>query len=59
MLALCIPGVITAALCGITEPFDYTFLFVAPVLFFVHAFLAATFATVQYAFGLSGDFGGG
>ena len=32
MLALCIPGVITAALCGITEPFDYTFLFVAPVL---------------------------
>lgn len=59
MLALCIPGVITAALCGITEPFDYTFLFVAPVLFFVHAFLAATFATVQYSFGLSGDFGGG
>lgn len=59
MLALCIPGVITAALCGITEPFDYTFLFVAPVLFFVHAFLAATFATIQYAFGLSGDLGGG
>ncbi len=59
MLALCIPGVITAALCGITEPFDYTFLFVAPVLFFVHAVLAATFATIQYAFGLSGDMGGG
>lgn len=59
MLALCIPGVITAALCGITEPFDYTFLFVAPPLFFVHAFLAATFATIQYACGLSGDMGGG
>ena len=59
MLALCVPGVITACFCGITEPFDYTFLFVAPVLFFVHAFLAATFATIQYAFGLSGDMGGG
>lgn len=59
VLAICIPGVITAALCGITEPFDYTFLFVAPALFFVHAFLAATFATIQYAFGLAGDMGGG
>lgn len=59
VLALCIPGVITAALCGITEPFDYTFLFVAPALFFVHAFLAATFATIQFACGVSGDMGGG
>ena len=59
VLALCIPGVITAALCGITEPFDYTFLFVAPALFFVHAVLAATFATIQFALGVSGDMGGG
>lgn len=59
VLALCIPGVITAALCGITEPFDYTFLFLAPALFMVHAFLAATFATIQFACGVSGDMGGG
>lgn len=59
VLALCVPGVITSVLCGITEPFDYTFLFLAPVLFFVHAFLAATFATIEFACGVSGDMGSG
>ncbi|KFN89871.1 PTS system maltose and glucose-specific IICB component [Tetragenococcus muriaticus 3MR10-3] len=34
VLALIVPGVITAVLAGITEPFDYTFLFIAPVLVF-------------------------
>ncbi|MDT2824167.1 alpha-glucoside-specific PTS transporter subunit IIBC [Vagococcus lutrae] len=59
VLALLVPGVLTAVLCGITEPFDYTFLFVAPVLFLVHAVLAAILATTQYAFGVVGDMGGG
>lgn len=59
VLALIIPGVLTAVLCGITEPFDYTFLFVAPALFFVHAVLAAILATTEYAFGVVGDMGGG
>lgn len=59
VLALIVPGVITAVLAGITEPFDYTFLFIAPVLFFVHAVLAAILATTSYALGVVGDMGGG
>lgn len=59
LLALIVPGVLTAALAGITEPFDYTFLFIAPALFFVHAFLAACLATTMYAFGVTGDMSAG
>ena len=59
VLALLIPGVLTAVFAGITEPFDYTFLFIAPALFFVHAFLAATMATTMYIFGVVGDMQGG
>lgn len=59
VLALIVPGVLTAVFAGITEPFDYTFLFIAPVLFLVHALLAATLATTQYIFGVVGDMGGG
>ena len=39
---LLIPATITAVLCGITEPIEFTFLFVAPLLYVVHAVLAAT-----------------
>ncbi|VBB05435.1 phosphotransferase system eiib cysteine phosphorylation site [Lucifera butyrica] len=56
---LLIPATLTALLCGITEPLEFTFLFVAPLLFAVHALLAATLAAVSYAFGVVGDFGGG
>lgn len=59
VLSLIIPGVITAVMAGITEPFDYTFLFVAPMLFLVHAVLAAILATTMYIFGVVGDMGGG
>ena len=41
LLALLIPITITAILCGVTEPIEFTFLFVAPPLFVVHAALAA------------------
>lgn len=59
LLALIVPGVLTAAFAGITEPFDYTFLFIAPALFFVHAFLAACMATTMYALGVTGDMAAG
>lgn len=59
VLSLLIPGLITAVMAGITEPFDYTFLFIAPMLFLVHAFLAATLATTMFIFGVVGDMGGG
>ncbi|MBO6291734.1 MAG: PTS transporter subunit EIIC [Selenomonas sp.] len=57
--ALLIPATITAMLCGITEPLEFTFLFVAPLLYAVHAVLAACLAASLYAVGLAGNFGGG
>ncbi len=56
---LLIPATITAVVCGITEPLEFTFLFVAPVLFLVHALLAATLAATLFMFGVVGSFGGG
>ena len=38
---LLIPVGLTAMLCGITEPLDFTFLFIAPQLFVVHSILGA------------------
>jgi PTS system arbutin-like IIC component len=46
-------------LVGITEPLEFTFLFISPLLFAVHAVLAATMATVMYIFGVVGNMGGG
>lgn len=57
--ALLIPATLTAMLVGITEPLEFTFLFIAPLLFLVHALLAATLAMVLYIFGVVGNLGGG
>jgi hypothetical protein len=43
---------------GITEPLEFTFLFISPLLFAVHAVLAATMATVMYLW-RGGNMGGG
>lgn len=59
VLGLMIPVVLTAMMAGITEPIEFTFLFIAPVLFFVHAILAATLATTVFALGVSGEFSSG
>jgi PTS system arbutin-like IIC component len=56
---LLIPAVLTAMLVGITEPLEFTFLFVAPFLFAVHALLAATMACIMYMNGIVGSMGGG
>ena len=45
---LLIPATLTAVLCGITEPIEFTFLFVAPLLYAVHAVLAATLSATLY-----------
>lgn len=58
-LALLIPVCLTAILIGITEPLEFTFLFLAPPLFAVHAVLAGLMAAIMYAFGLRGNMGGG
>ena len=57
--ALLIPATLTAVICGITEPLEFTFLFVAPLLYLVHAVLSACLSSALYAMGLAGNFGGG
>ena len=59
VLAILIPVTLTAVLAGITEPLEFTFLFISPPLFALHAVLAATLATTMYIFGVVGDMGGG
>ena len=59
MAGLLIPATLTAVVSGITEPLEFTFLFVAPVLFAIHAVLAATMSTIMYVCGVSGNMGGG
>lgn len=59
VLALMIPAILTSVMVGVTEPMEFTFLFIAPVLFGVHAFLDACCQTVAFAAGVVGDFGGG
>lgn len=56
---LLIPITLTAIVCGVTEPIEFTFLFIAPVLFVVHAFLAACLSTTMNLFGIVGVFSGG
>lgn len=56
---LLIPATLTAILVGITEPLEFTFLFIAPFLFVIHSLLAATMTAVMYMAGVVGMFGGG
>ncbi|HIZ71761.1 MAG TPA: alpha-glucoside-specific PTS transporter subunit IIBC [Candidatus Atopostipes pullistercoris] len=56
---LLIPATLTAIIAGITEPLEFTYIFVSPFLFAVKAFIDATMATTMYAFGVTGAFGGG
>lgn len=59
LLAMLIPITLTAIVCGVTEPIEFTFLFMAPQLFVVHALLAATLSTCINAAGVVGVFSGG
>lgn len=59
VLGLIIPVALTAMFAGITEPIEFTFLFIAPVLFLVHSILAATLVTTAFAAGISGEFSSG
>ncbi len=59
VLGLMIPVTLTAMFAGITEPIEFTFLFIAPLLFFVHALIAASLATVAYIAGITGNFSSG
>ena len=58
LLAYLVPLVFTASFCAITEPIEFTFLFVAPLLFVVHAILGACLQTTVYMFGIVGSMAG-
>lgn len=56
VMGLMLGAGLTAALTGITEPLEFTFLFIAPMLFVIHALLSATMAAIAFSLGLSGNF---
>ncbi len=58
LLAYLIPLVFTASICAITEPIEFTFLFIAPLLFVVHAVLGACLTTTMYLLGIVGSLTG-
>ena len=57
--ALLLPAALTAILVGVTEPLEFTFLFIAPWLFAIHAVLAGLMSAIMYSFGVVGNMGGG
>ncbi|OYD07100.1 PTS transporter subunit EIIC [Paludifilum halophilum] len=57
--SLMIAAAVTAWITGITEPLEFTFLFVAPVLYGVHAVLTALAFGLMNAFGMHAGFAGG
>lgn len=59
LLSLLIPITLTAIFCGVTEPIEFTFLFVAPPLFLVHCVLTAFLAMAINLVGCVGVFAGG
>lgn len=56
---LMIPTTLTAIVAGVTEPLEFTFLFVAPPLFLVHSIFSALLDIAMYIFGVTGYFTGG
>ncbi|MGL6113729.1 MAG: N-acetylglucosamine-specific PTS transporter subunit IIBC [Cetobacterium sp.] len=47
----------TAFLTGITEPFEFMFMFIAPWLYFIHAILTGASMAITYALGIKHGFG--
>lgn len=59
VVALMVPACLTAMMTGITEPLEFTFLFVAPLLYVVYSLLSAILAVTMLAVGVIGNFGQG
>lgn len=47
---------LTSFVTGITEPLEYSFLFIAPVLYVIHALLTGVSMAVTWAFGVHDGF---
>lgn len=50
--AILIPAVLTSFVAGVTEPIEFSFMFVAPILFIVHAGLSGLSMVVLNLFGV-------
>jgi PTS system maltose and glucose-specific IIC component len=49
--AILIPAVVTSFIAGVTEPIEFSFMFVAPVLFLIHSVLSGLSMVVLNIFG--------
>ncbi|MER7400143.1 PTS transporter subunit EIIC [Streptomyces sp. NPDC000151] len=47
---------LTSFVCGITEPIEFTFMFIAPVLYVIHAVLTAVSMALTWALGVHDGF---
>ncbi|WP_306322342.1 MULTISPECIES: PTS transporter subunit EIIC [unclassified Streptomyces] len=47
---------LTSFVCGVTEPIEFTFMFIAPVLYVLHAVLTAISMAVTWALGVHAGF---
>lgn len=57
--ALVVPAIITAMSVGITEPIEFTYLFISPVLYLINALVGAILCMTLYLCGVVGFMGGG
>ncbi|MGP8301544.1 PTS lactose transporter subunit IIC [Streptomyces inhibens] len=56
VLGMMISLALTSFVCGITEPIEFSFLFIAPVLYAIHALLTAVSMAVTWALGVHDGF---
>lgn len=57
VLSIFIPLALIAFLTGITEPIEFAFMFVSPLLYLAHAILGGIFSFIVTAFGIQLGFG--
>jgi N-acetylglucosamine PTS system EIICBA or EIICB component len=56
VLGMMISMALTSFVCGITEPIEFSFLFIAPVLYGIHAVLTAVSMAVTWSLGVHDGF---
>jgi len=55
-VGLVLSAAVCAFICGVTEPFEFGFMFLAPVLYLVYALLYGVFAFITVQLGFRGGF---
>ncbi|MGD3111101.1 PTS transporter subunit EIIC [Streptomyces sp. YGL11-2] len=56
VLGMMLSLALTSFVCGITEPIEFSFMFIAPVLYVIHAVLTAVSMAVTWALGVHDGF---